>query len=330
MNRLWSLASSLASPGGARARLTVFIYHRIVERPDPLNPGEPDAARFEQEMRWLSSVYRVLPLGEAVARLRAGTLPARSACVSFDDGYASNVSRALPILKRLGLTATFFITPGYLDGGRMWNDSVTEALRVLPEGRHDWTDIGLGTVEINAQADRAPALFALLADLKARPRAQRLEVVDEIERRMGDALPGDLMMSAGQLGALRDGGMEIGSHTMTHPILSEISATEAEAEIAAGRDWLEERLGQRVGLFAYPVGRPGKHYGPEHVAMMGRLGMDAAVSTSHGAFRAGGDLMQIPRFRPWDPGHTRFMARMCQNALLTRPDVVDPDAAERA
>ncbi|MGB0712182.1 MAG: polysaccharide deacetylase family protein [Gammaproteobacteria bacterium] len=322
MNGLWSLASSVSSPGGRRARLTVFIYHRVVDRSDPLNPGEPDAARFEQEMRWLASVYRVMTLGEAVAHLKAGTLPARSACVTFDDGYESNVSRALPILERQGIAATFFITPGYLDGGRMWNDTVTEALRVLPPGSHDWSDLGLGVLEIDSDAGRPQLLFRTLGELKTRSRAQRLEVVEEIENRLGDRLPTDLMMTARQLSQLRDAGMEIGSHTMTHPILTEVPPTQAEEEISAGRDWLESHLGERVGLFAYPVGRPGRHYGPEHVDMMRRLGMDAAVSTSHGAFHAGGDLMQIPRFRPWDESHGRFMARMCHNALMTRPDTV--------
>ena len=119
----------LMSPGGARARLSVLIFHRVLPEPDPLFPDEMHARRFDVLCGWLTSWFKVLPLDEAVARLKAGTLPARAVCITFDDGYADNHHVALPILRRHGLVATFFIATGFLDGGRMWNDTVIEAIR---------------------------------------------------------------------------------------------------------------------------------------------------------------------------------------------------------
>ena len=119
----------LLSPGGARARLTVLIFHRVHPGQDAMFPGEMHAATFRERMGWVREWFNVLPLDEAVAALARGTLPARALAITFDDGYADNFTVALPILQQLGLPATFFIATGFLDGGRMWNDTVIEAMR---------------------------------------------------------------------------------------------------------------------------------------------------------------------------------------------------------
>ena len=116
------------------ARLSTLIFHRVNADPDPLFPCEPDAQRFESLMRFVAATYRVMTLGEAIDHLARATLPPRSLVITFDDGYADNAEVALPILQRLGLRATFFISTGFLDGGRMWNDSVIECLRSSSKG----------------------------------------------------------------------------------------------------------------------------------------------------------------------------------------------------
>ena len=119
----------LLSPAGRRARLSVLIFHRVHAQRDLLFPDEPDAARFAALLDHLKTWCNVLPLTEAVRLLRSDALPARSLCITFDDGYADNRTVALPALRAAGLTATFFVTTGYLDGGRMWNDTVIESVR---------------------------------------------------------------------------------------------------------------------------------------------------------------------------------------------------------
>lgn len=109
--------------------LSILVYHRVLAQADPLLPALPDTRLFDRHMALLGRCFRVLPVGEAVARLRQGTLPARAACITFDDGYADNAEWALPILQRHGLRAAFFIASDYLDGGRMWNDDVIAAVR---------------------------------------------------------------------------------------------------------------------------------------------------------------------------------------------------------
>ena len=138
----------LMSPAGRRARLSVLIFHRVLPQIDPLFPEEVDAQRFEQICGWLRSWFNVLPLDEAVLRLTDGALPERALAITFDDGYADNHNVALPILQRHGLVATFFIATGFLDGGRMWNDSVIESVRRTAQQEFDLRDLdgaALGT-----------------------------------------------------------------------------------------------------------------------------------------------------------------------------------------
>ena len=99
-------ALAMFSPAGRRAKLSTLIYHRVLPEPDPLRTGDPDAATFRWQMGLLARHFNVLPLPEAARRLQDGTLPARAACVTFDDGYADNFTIALPILREAGIPAT--------------------------------------------------------------------------------------------------------------------------------------------------------------------------------------------------------------------------------
>ncbi len=265
-------------------------------------------------MAHVAARFNVLPLGEAIDRLRRGALPARAVCVTFDDGYADNCEVALPILTRLAVPATFFVTTGCLDGGRMWNDTVIESVRRAQGPRLDLGAAGLGTHGIETMEARRETVGKLLGAIKYLDRARRLEAVQAVASAAGAALPDNLMMSRAQVRRLRSAGMEIGGHTITHPILARIDAAEAEREIAGGKAELEAILGEKVELFAYPNGKPIEDYTADHVAIARRVGFRAAVTTSWGAGRRDADPFQLPRFTPWDRTPIKFAVRLLLNA----------------
>jgi len=306
--------ASRLSPAGPKARLSILIFHRVLPEADPLFPSEATVETFDAQMRLLKSVFNVLPLHEAVARLKAGTLPARPACITFDDGYADNLTHALPILQKHGLHATFFIATSYLNGGRMFNDTVIESIRRSPHTQLDLSDLGLGMHDLGSNAAKAEAIGKILPQVKYLPLDARETTVAELTARAGvDRLPDDLMMTTAQLKQLHAAGMEIGGHTHRHPILARLDHAEAQAEIAAGKAWLEETLGNRVRLFAYPNGKPGADYLPEQADIVRELGFDAGVSTQRGVSTARSDVYQLRRFTPWDTKPTAYALRLVQN-----------------
>ncbi|MGK5052358.1 polysaccharide deacetylase family protein [Janthinobacterium sp. RB2P8] len=308
------------------ATLSILIYHRVLARPDPLFPGEVDARLFERQLRLLKRFYAPLPLDEAVHRLQDGSLPPRAACITFDDGYADNAQVALPLLQRHGLHATFFIATGYLDGGQMWNDTVIEAVRHASGPRLDLQEHGLGCLPVASLAQRQAAIATLLGQLKYLPFARRQQLAMQIRRQAGAPAGQAAMLSTAQLRQLQSAGMGLGAHTVSHPILSTLPEREARLDIANGKRQLESLIQAPVTLFAYPNGKAGRDYGAPHVAMVHSLGFKAAVATDWGVARpgAGLDLLQLPRFTPWDRGRLAFLWRMRQNRRQAHP--ARPDA----
>ncbi len=311
---------ALASPAGPRARLSVFIFHRVHRQIDPLFPDELDAAGFTTVCRWIQRWFNVLPLDEAAQRLREGRLPARAAGLSFDDGYADNHDVAMPLLRQLGLPCTFFVATGFLDGGRMWNDTVIESIRLTGLRSLPLADLlpELGELPCASIEEKRAAVGAVIARVKYREPAERQALVDEIARRSGATLPTDLMMTSQQVRGLRAGGMQVGAHTVSHPILARLPADEARREIGQSKRHLEELLGEPVRLFAYPNGKPGEDYVQQSVDIVREAGFDAAFSTAWGVAGAGSDPMQLPRFTPWERTPLRFGLRSLHN-LRPRP-----------
>lgn len=314
-------AMGLLSPGRSVSRLSILIYHRVLSVRDPLFPGEVDAAAFEQQMRLVRSSFNVISLAEAVRAMRKGTLPPRAACVTFDDGYADNAEVALPILRKLGIQASFFVATGFLNGGRMWNDTVIEIVRGAAGPLLDLEPVGFGRFDIAGIPQRQQAISTLIGKLKYLPLQERQVQIDAICDHLRPTLPDNLMMSSDQVRELHSAGMEIGGHTVNHPILARLDTATARREIAEGKDAIEGIIGAPVRLFAYPNGKPGQDYLAEHVGIVKHLGFDAAVSTAWGAMPSAPDLYQLPRFTPWDQGANKFMLRMARN-LLKRAEVV--------
>lgn len=310
----------LLSPSGERGRLSILIFHRVLPKPDPLFPGEVDAARFDDICGWLAQWFKVLPLDDAAQRLAQGTLPARAAAITFDDGYADNEEVALPILRRHGLCASFFVATGFLDGGRMWNDTVIESVRLSPLAVLDLSPLkrpGLQQHALGDSAQRRQAIDAIIGAIKYLPPAERAAVVDEIAARAQARLPDDLMMRSDQVLALRRAGMQIGAHTVSHPILATLPDDAARREMADSKRRLEDIVGERIGLFAYPNGKPGEDYSPRSVALAREVGFDTAVSTAWGAARRTDDAFQLPRFTPWDRSRLRYGARLARNLMTS-------------
>lgn len=291
-----------------------MIFHRVVAREDDLIPDLPDEASFDRMLGWISSWFNVLPLDRAASMLACDRLPERAAAITFDDGYADNHDVALPLLRHHRLCATFFIATGFIDGGRMWNDSVIEAMRAFRGPVLDLTSLGLGAHPAVSLGERRVAIASLIARLKYLPPAERLVHCRAIADIVGASLPVNLMMTSGQVVALRDAGMQIGAHTVNHPILASIPDDEARVEMAASRATLESLLSEPITLFAYPNGKPAVDYLPQHVSLARDAGFTAAVSTRAGVTTRASDPLEMPRFTPWERGRLRFGARLAMNA----------------
>lgn len=306
--------SRLFLPETIHGRLSVLIFHRVLPVPDPLLPEEITAQQFRQDMQLLAERFNVMRLSDGLRALREGSLPPLSLCLTFDDGYRDNVAVALPILQALGLPATFFIATGYLDGGRMWNDTLLETLRRWPRDDIDLSDWGIPPLSMRTIDERRKQWRLLFRWMRRIGIKGRTEMLDRLVSQLDEPLPTDLMLSSDQVRELAQAGMELGCHTQTHPIFTRISDQQVHEEITASRNRLAEISQRPVRYFAYPNGVPGDDYEQRHVDIVRHCGFEAAFSTAWGVATAESDHYQLPRFTPWDKSSARFALRF----LLSR------------
>ena len=268
-------------------------------------------------MKLVRELFHVVDLADGVEQLRAGRLPARAVAVTFDDGYANNRRIAAPILVELGMSATFFVATGFLNGTAMWNDRIIEALRRAPD-HLDLGELGLGKLRLSETAARRQAVDELLGKLKYLEPRDRLQTTESIESIVGLGSGGQVMMDESDVRDLAAMGMSVGAHSVTHPILTRLSDDAARHEIHESKHRLEAVIRARVRTFAYPNGRPERDYQRKHVEMVRSAGFEAAVSTAWGSTTSEGDPFQIPRIAPWDRGANRYALRMLRAQIQRR------------
>lgn len=291
-------------------RVCIITYHRILGKHDPLLEPEPDIEAFTWQMETLASCFNVLSLSDAITAMRENNVPARAVCISFDDGYRSCHDIALPILTRLGLPATVFVTTGFLDDGSMWNDRIIEAVRGLPDGEIDLREVGLGVYLMSEPKDRKEIADKINYASKYLPADERIKAIEKLENLTGTALPQRLMLTREMIVNLSKNGIEIGGHTVTHPILANLKDEDARYEIEENKRVLEAMIGKPIQVFAYPNGKLGADFDQRHIEMVKVAGYTAAFTTAFGTATKTSDFFQIPRSRPWDITPLIFSMRL--------------------
>ena len=130
--------------------------------------------------------------------------------------------------------------------------------------------------------------------------------------------PQDLMMNECHIINLHQSKMEIGGHTVSHPILTKVSLSEASSEIIENKNLLEHILGERLSSFAYPNGRLKKDFTEDHAKIVKDAGYRFAVTTEQELFNETFDLFQIPRYTPWRKEPFGFISQLVLQALKSR------------
>ncbi len=296
-------------------KLTILIYHDILETPNKIHTCI-DKISLEKHFSVLSKYLNVLSLEEAYQHLIANTLPDNAVTITFDDGYADNVSVALPLLLKYRLKATFFIVPGYFDGGMMFNDKIKQAINHLPDGTYDIDKLDGCTVKLDNIKSRMSAVSEIISKIKYLDYDERNHIADLLLAKSGISADDiRLMVDTNQLKQLYDAGMSIGVHTMTHPILAKISPEDAEYEIVTAKEILSDLLKTTIDLFSYPNGTPDKDYTQEHVEILKRNKFKLALSTINGVATPDSNLYELPRYAPWQNNRYRFLFDLIQSRV---------------
>lgn len=254
--------AALARPG----QLRILNYHRINYR-TPDFPFDPDVISatpdlFDRQVAFCRAHFDVISFRDLQAIVSNQHRPPRRALIiSFDDGYADNHGYAFPILKRHGVSAIFFLATDYIGTARaFWWDEVVFALKACSADRLPLEISGeRGELDLSTPAARRASAGVVLKRLKGVPDGERVRVVDRLtaaagaRQRLSD-MPRQAM-TWDEAREMLAHGMEIGSHSRSHPILSRVTDPQAlDAEIGGSKAAIEAHLAAPVTVFSYPVG----------------------------------------------------------------------------
>jgi hypothetical protein len=179
--------------------------------------------------------------------------------VTFDDGHLDNYTNAFPILQRLGIPATIFLSTDYI-GTRdaFWFDRVMTLLHFAPAGRLRVRSASLDAL-LTDVASRRRAGGELVRTLKRTPDPQRRVLLNELEYLLAASVPASLAqrqfaMDWTQVREMAAAGVEFGSHATSHQVLTMLSDEALAQELQESRRLIQAQTGQAVEVIAYPVG----------------------------------------------------------------------------
>ena len=304
---------SIAGKIFARNKLNILIYHQVFVEKDAMRPSEPDLKTFTWQMQLISQYFTPLSISEALKHLENDTLPANAICVTFDDGYRNNLDVAAPVLQQFKIPATVYIATGFTHGENMFNDRVIdliadESLLTLKLSALDTKPIALHNTE-----NRIKAAHYVLAKIKYLPIAERTKLIDVLYQDNNAQEYPTRMLSAEQIKQLHEKGVEIGAHTVEHPILKVLEPEDQKQQIRESKETLEQWLDKEVSGFAYPNGKVSEDYDLTTKSIVETLGFDYAVSTNWGKTTKNSDKYQLNRFTPWDKTPLKFQLRLLRN-----------------
>ncbi|PZO18567.1 MAG: polysaccharide deacetylase [Burkholderiales bacterium] len=305
----------------SKDKLSVFLFHKVPKVPDPLVPNDFDLASFESMLDRICKNFRVLPVGDAVDCLRKGSIPRRTACITFDDGYPDWQYGVLPALRRRNMHATFYITTGQFDRRPLWHERILAAVRGLPDGVFDLGYAPLQPILLQSLQDRQRLVHRLELELKYLTLHKREELMQRLESLAGVSPASVPVMSPDALRDLHSQGFGVGAHTIDHPILDYCDETQTNHEIGGVKEQLEAMVAGRVEGFAYPNGRPYADFSRLHVDAVKKAGYTHAVTTHWGVAKPETSVFQIPRFTPWAKREWHALYQVGRN-LLTDPMLV--------
>ncbi len=270
--------------------------------------GVISADRFRRHLRQLGRWCRLAPLAEAAARLAEPQgLSEDLAVLTFDDGYAGNFEAAWPVLREEGVPATIFLTTGFLDGGELWFDFARRALAAagrrgedLPAELRARLAASLGNWPLGGprggrrEASHRAVVERAVERLKRLPAAERAELLDRLRAADLPLAAAARPLSWQQARQLQASGVELGCHTVSHPILSLLPPAEQEEEIRRSRERVRQETGVAPLSFAYPNGS-GRDFTEETRERVRAAGFGIACCSVRGSNRPGCDPLRLRR-----------------------------------
>ena len=296
----------------------IFLYHRFCASGSTVWGGISQD-EFAWQLAKMTRSFEIITFSEFLQRKRTRISTKNCAVITVDDGYRDFYLYAYPVLKSSGVPATLFVTSEFIHQRIwLWPDKLKHIIRKLEPGSYQFT-FGDSCFVINTQ-DEAHALASWLelSSVCTRlPVVERDQLIGAFSAAMDigvPELPGDdyAACSWDELREMQAAGIETGSHTLTHPVLSRIPVADMITEVRDSKGEIERMLGTPVTTFCYP------HGGVKDItAAVVNAVADAGYSgAAHGNPPRDWNPFLVPRMGA-DDDRLEFIWRFCGMEYLT-------------
>jgi peptidoglycan/xylan/chitin deacetylase (PgdA/CDA1 family) len=311
----------------ANIRGIILMYHRVVNLDYDALELCVSKSHFEEHIQVINKYFQAVQIQKMANNLNKLSFGKKEIVITFDDGYADNFHNAKPILERYGTPATFYVVTGALNGKEEFSATYLEkAILESPDlpsifeisisgkkyrwlinqeepcRKIDYSQSKFGMPLNNESLSRARLFFALTEIISTTSIEKRKEIFQQIADWTGEALlprQDYLPMTSNELCVLANSNIfEIGAHTLSHSMLSCLSAKEQEKEVIQNKQYLENLLNRKIISFSYPYG----NYSSDTVRIIERLGFQNACTVVHRAVIRNTNPYLLPRYAvlDWD------------------------------
>ncbi|MFL1453588.1 polysaccharide deacetylase family protein [Marinobacter sp. GN3S48] len=239
----------------SRRHPKILMYHRISSDP---NAEGLTADQFRLQVDIIKREFLPMTLRDLLSAHESREVPDNAVVVTFDDGYADFAEVAFPILQAAGVPATLFVTTGFVNGDIwLWPDQIryaishagTEQLTLPPFNQ-----------SFNVKVDPFESWNTIADHCLTTSNEEKLALIDELYKQLKVTKPVTApdnfrAVSWKQIKQMIGDGLDIGSHSISHPILTKLNDEQLSNELQRSRQKIEAETGMSVDVFCYPNGR---------------------------------------------------------------------------
>jgi peptidoglycan/xylan/chitin deacetylase (PgdA/CDA1 family) len=270
-------------------KIIILLYHGVTTSThhgiENYSQKHISAQDFAHQMHELAENYTVLSLKEILRRKQNHTLPEKSVVVTFDDGFENNYSVAFPILRQFLIPATFYLSTGFIGkSDTFWVDKLEYLINETPLSQLNLDSLGK-QYSLQSITEKQEALKDIKFQLKTMSGSVE-NTITELEQVVQVSPQYDYhdyrMLTWDQVREMDKSDLcEFGGHTVDHVILSHLSHSEKEYQIAQCKTTLEAELGKSMDMFSYPEGLA-NHYDEEAIEILKSLEITSSPSAIFG------------------------------------------------
>ncbi|PUA27561.1 MAG: hypothetical protein B0W54_13430 [Cellvibrio sp. 79] len=275
-----------------RKKPRILMYHRVIENTQlpGISPG-----LFEAQLRYIKKRFDIVSLNELLNNIDEKQKPYQLA-ITFDDGHRDFYTNAWPTLRKLDIPATIFVTTGFIDKKNwLWPDLLRSI--VLAAKPDTYSHDGIGSFEITQS--NPLIIWNHVADhCLTLSHEKREQFIISLAKKLGVPISSEPQdpyspISWAELREMHAQGLDIGSHSVTHPILSDLDNEELLYELSYSRQRIREEIGIDPRGICYPNGMakdtsPNVENHAQQFYQYGLVAYPATVSANH--------IMHLGRF----------------------------------